>query len=92
VESVLRETFAQEETKAKDPEPVSWSIGDVVDAVGNTQPHEPPVCCEKGHVLKQGISKGGKPYFGYVCKGNIKEHANWAKMTSNGNFYFEGGE
>ena len=93
VESVLREAFAEEEKpKTTDPQPLSWSIGDVVDAVGNTTPHEPPVCCEKGHILKQGISKGGKPYLGYVCKGGIKEHANWAKMTQNGNFYFEGGE
>ncbi len=93
VESALRQAFAEEKTQqTKDPEPLSWSIGDVVDAVGNTTPHEPPVCCEKGHTLKQGVTKGGKPYMGYVCKGNIKEHAVWAKMTANGNWYFEGGE
>jgi hypothetical protein len=39
--------------------------------------------------MKQGISKGGKPYLGYVCKGKIAEHAKWAKVTSQGHFYFE---
>ena len=76
----------------EEPAPVKWSVNEVVDAIGASTPHEPPVCCDAGHTLKQGMSKGGKPYYGYVCKANIKEHAKWAKITSQGKWYFEGGE
>jgi hypothetical protein len=41
--------------------------------------------------FEDGISKGGKPYRGYVCK--AKEcPPKWAKLTANGKWYFEGGE
>ena len=76
----------------EEPAPVKWSVDEVVDAIGASTPHEPPVCCNAGHTLKQGMSKGGKPYYGYVCKANNKEHAKWAKITSQGKWYFEGGE
>jgi hypothetical protein len=39
--------------------------------------------CEHGMILKQGVAKTGKPYYGYVCKGSNKDHAKWAKMTNN---------
>jgi 3-deoxy-D-manno-octulosonic acid (KDO) 8-phosphate synthase len=63
------------------------AVGEVVDAIGTQIPNPPPVC-DHGHILKQGISKGGKPYYGYVCKGNVKEDAVWAKMSPNGRWYF----
>ena len=84
VESALRESFQNDK---KEPEPVAWTVGEVVDAIGSSTPNPPPEC-EHGHVLKQGISKGGKPYYGYVCKGNVKEDAIWAKMSPNGRWYF----
>ncbi len=86
VEDALRASFAVE-TKQDDPS--LWNVEKAVDAIGNSTPAEPPICCEKGHIMKQGISKGGKPYLGYVCKGKIAEHAKWAKVTSQGHFYFE---
>ncbi len=86
VEDALRASFAVE-TKQEDPS--LWNVEKAVNAIGNSTPAEPPVCCEKGHIMKQGISKGGKPYLGYVCKGKIAEHAKWAKVTSQGHFYFE---
>ena len=89
IETILRDSFAADK---KDPEPVAWSVGDVVAEIGSSTPNEPPVCCDAGHILKQGISKGGKPYYGYVCKASNKEHAKWAKLTANGKWYFEGGE
>ncbi len=89
IETILRDSFAADK---KDPAPVAWSVGEVVDQIGSSTPNEPPICCESGHTLKQGISKGGKPYYGYVCKGGNKDHAKWAKLTANGKWYFEGGE
>ena len=86
IEIALRESFAADK---KEPEAVAWSVGEVVDQIGSSTPNPPPEC-EHGHILKQGISKGGKPYYGYVCKGNIKEHAIWAKLSPNGRWYFEG--
>jgi hypothetical protein len=85
IETILRNSFEAD----KKPEPVVWSIGDVVDAVGSATPNPPPEC-EHGHTLKQGITKGGKTYYGYVCKGNVKEHARWAKLSANGRWFFEG--
>jgi hypothetical protein len=88
IEDALRASFAVEN---KQDDPQQWTIADAVDAIGAT-PKEPPVCCDKGHIMKQGISRGGKPYLGYVCKGKIAEHAKWAKMTAKGSWYFEGVE
>lgn len=87
IETILRDSFANDK---KEPELVAWSVGDVVDQIGSSIPNEPPAC-QHGHILKEGISKGGKPYYGYVCK--AKECLpNWATLTANGKWYFKGGE
>lgn len=89
VEDVLRASFAVEN---KQDDPQLWNIEKAVDAIGQSTPKEPPVCCDKGHILKQGVSKSGKPYYGYVCKDKNTGHATWARMTSQGHWFFEGGE
>lgn len=91
VEQALRSSFDEDVKKAVNPEPVAWSVGDVVDAIGSSTPNPPPEC-EHGMILKQGVSANNKPYYGYVCKGKVKEHAVWASLTANGNWYFKGGE
>jgi hypothetical protein len=88
VEQALRSSF---EVETKEADPVQWTVGEVVDAIGSSTPNPPPEC-EHGSILKTGISKGGKPYYGYVCKGNIKEHAVWASMSPNGRWFFKGDE
>jgi hypothetical protein len=88
VEQALRSSF---EVENKQPDPVQWTVGEVVDAIGSSTPNPPPEC-EHGSILKTGISKGGKPYYGYVCKGNVKEHAYWATMSPNGRWFFKGDE
>jgi hypothetical protein len=88
VESALRQAFSSDEGKATDPTPVSWSVGDVVDVVNSGEPNPPPEC-EHGHILKSGLTKAtNKPYYGYVCKEGVKEHARWAKVTAAGGWYF----
>ena len=92
IETILRDSFAADK---KEPEPVAWSVGEVVDALPSTTPE--PMPCESGkQKLMQGISKGGKPYYGYVCGcGKPKDQQckpQWAKLTANGKWYFEGGE
>ena len=87
VEDALRASFAVEN---KEPDPQQWTVSEVVDQIASATPNEPPAC-EHGHILKQGISKGGKPYYGYVCKAKQCE-PKWAKITANGKWYFEGGE
>ena len=86
IETALRSSFQAD----KDVAPVAWTVGDVVSEIGASIPNEPPAC-EHGHILKEGISKGGKPYRGYVCKAKQCE-PKWAKLTANGKWYFEGGE
>jgi hypothetical protein len=82
IETALRQSFAED---AKQPESVAWSIGDVVDSIGSKTPTAQE--CVHGLMrLKTGISKGGKPYYGYLC---IKGcNPVWATMTQNGNWYF----
>ena len=87
VEDALRASFAVEN---KEADPQQWTVSEVVDQIGSSTPNEPPAC-EHGHILKQGISKGGKPYYGYVCKTKQCE-PKWAKITANGKWYFEGVE
>ena len=89
VEQVLRTSFDTPEVKAAiNKEPIPWSVGDVVDALPNSTPKPPPEC-QHGHILKQGVSsKNGKPYYGYVCA-QATCPALWAKVTSNGHWYFE---
>jgi hypothetical protein len=85
METALRSSFQAENHVL----PV-YSIGDVLPVIDASTPNEPPAC-EHGHLLKQGVSKAGKPYYGYVCK-DKKCEARWAKITANGKWYFEGGE
>ena len=87
VEDALRASFAVEN---KEADPQQWTVSEVVDSIGSSTPNEPPAC-EHGHILKEGISKGGKPYYGYVCKAKQCD-PKWAKLTANGKWYFEGGE
>jgi hypothetical protein len=90
VEEVLRESFSVEN---KLDDPVQWTT----DGVKIPEPPKPPtLCCEYGHKLRSGTNKTtGKPYYGYVCENNIKEHAVWAKQDSTGAWFFpkdKGGE
>ncbi len=90
VEEVLRESFSVDN---KLDDPVQWTT----DGVKIPEPPKPPtLCCEYGHTLRSGTNKTtGKPYYGYVCQNNIKEHAVWAKQDSTGAWFFpkdKGGE
>ena len=87
VEDALRASFAVDN---KENDVAQWTVNEAVDAIGKSTPNEPPAC-EHGHILKEGISKGGKPYMGYVCKAK-KCEPKWGKITANGKWYFEGGE
>jgi hypothetical protein len=62
---------------------------DWVKAANVTAPKAPPECCAKGMSLKTGLTKTTqKPYYGYVCLDNIKEHAVWAKQDATGAWFF----
>ena len=42
-------------------------------------------------LLKEGTSKTGRPFKGYVCVEKVKAdqcEPKWAKITANGKFYF----
>ena len=81
---VKLETFSVDRT---DPMPISneeW-----IKAAQTMPPKPPLVCCDKGHTLRTGLSKTtNKPYYGYVCLDNIKEHAVWAKQDATGSWFF----
>ena len=70
-------------------EPLQLSNEDWVKAANVAAPKAPPECCVKGMSLKTGLTKTTqKPYYGYVCLDNIKEHAVWAKQDATGAWFF----
>ena len=77
-------------------EPLPISNEDWIKAATKTAPKAPPPCCAKGMTLRTGLTKTtNKPYYGYVCLDNIKEHAVWAKQDATGSWFFpesKGGE
>ena len=84
------QTFSVDRT-----EPLPISNEDWIKAATKTAPKAPPVCCAKGMTLRTGLTKTtNKPYYGYVCLDNIKEHAVWAKQDATGSWFFpeKGGE
>ena len=88
---VVPQTFSVDRT-----EPLPLSNEDWIKAATKTAPKAPPVCCAKGMTLRTGLTKTtNKPYYGYVCLDNIKEHAVWAKQDATGSWFFpesKGGE
>jgi hypothetical protein len=81
---VINTTFSVERT-----EPLPISNEDWVKAANVPAPKAPPECCAKGNTLRTGLSKTTqKPYYGYVCVDNIKDHAVWAKQDANGAWFF----
>ena len=81
---VKLETFSVDRT-----EPMPISNEEWIKAAKTTPPKPPLVCCDKGHTLRTGLSKTtNKPYYGYVCLDNIKEHAVWAKQDATGAWFF----
>ena len=85
------QTFSVDRT-----EPLPISNEDWIKAATKTAPKAPPVCCAKGMTLRTGLTKTtNKPYYGYVCLDNNKEHAVWAKQDATGSWFFpesKGGE
>jgi hypothetical protein len=93
VETALRSSFNDEVKAAIDPQPVAWSIGDVVDQIGSNKP-QPQECKHGMMILKEGTAKTGRPFLGYVCSAAKPDQCDavWAKITANGNWFIEGGE
>ena len=86
----VAQTFSVDRT-----EPLPISNEDWIKAATKTAPKAPPECCVKGMTLRTGLTKTtNKPYYGYVCLDNIKEHAVWAKQDATGSWFFpeKGGE
>ena len=87
---VVAQTFSVDRT-----DPLPLNNEDWIKAATKTAPKAPPVCCAKGMTLRTGLTKTtNKPYYGYVCLDNIKEHAVWAKQDATGSWFFpeKGGE
>jgi hypothetical protein len=91
VENVLRASFAEDKK-----EPTVWSVGDVAEAI--PLPPKAQECKHGVMILKEGIAKTGKSYYGYVCSAAKPDQceARWAKLTAAGSWFFpsdsEGGE
>jgi len=89
VEDVLRQSFAEDK-------PTVWSVGDAIEAMPvNPKAQE---CKHGSMILKEGVSKTGRDFYGYVCSAAKPEQceAKWAKKTAAGSWFFasdsEGGD
>jgi hypothetical protein len=77
--------------KLEDPAPIAWSVDDVAKELKAEKVSE-SFDCKHGQMLrKEGTSKTGRPFLGYVCVEKTKAdqcEPHWAKTTSNGKWYF----
>jgi rubrerythrin len=76
--------------KLEDPAPVSWTVNDVAATLNAETVFEKHYCQHGERLRKEGTSKTGKPYLGYVCTEKRKDdqcEPIWAKITANGKFY-----
>jgi hypothetical protein len=92
VVDALRATATSDWTapKLEDPAPLAWSVDDVAQSLNAEKVSEKYYCQHGERLRKEGTSKQGKPYLGYVCTEKRKEDqcdAIWAKITANGKFY-----
>jgi hypothetical protein len=81
VENVLRASFAEDK-------PAVWSVGEAIEAI----PVDPKAqeCKHGPMILKEGVAKTGRDFFGYVCSAAKPDQcdAKWAKKTAAGSWFF----
>jgi hypothetical protein len=84
MERIMRHQFVEE--KKYDENPAPMSVEQVVDVLATDVPAVQ--YCQHGEmVLRTGISKGGKPYYGYTCSKGCE--AKWATMSKeSGKWYY----
>jgi hypothetical protein len=94
IENALRTSIKNEPWEApklEDPAPVAWSVDEVAQSL-NAEKVGESFDCKHGQMLrKEGTSKTGRPFMGYVCTERSKAdqcEPHWAKITANGKFYF----
>ena len=94
MEMALRTSIKNEPFTAptlEDPAPIAWSVEDVAKEL-NAEVVGEVFDCKHGQMLKkEGTSKTGRPFMGYVCTERNKAdqcEPKWAKITSNGKWYF----
>jgi hypothetical protein len=93
IENALRTSIKNEPWEApklEDPAPVAWSVDDVAKELNAQKVSEKYYCQHGERLRKEGTSKAGKPYLGYVCTEKRKDdqcEPIWAKITANGKFY-----
>jgi hypothetical protein len=90
IELALRKSF-RDDAKSEG-EPKAWSVGDAIETIP-TKPQQQE-CSHGMMILKEGIAKTGKPYYGYVCSAPKDQQcdARWHKLTAAGSWYWDGGE
>ena len=90
IELALRKSF-RDDAKSEG-EPQAWSVGDAIATIP-IKPQQQE-CSHGMMILKEGIAKTGKPYYGYVCSAPKPDQcdARWHKLTAAGSWYWDGGE
>jgi hypothetical protein len=94
IENALRTSIKNDPwtaPKLEDPAPVAWSVDDVAKELNAEKVSESFDCLHGAMLRKEGTSKTGRPFLGYVCVEKNKAdqcEPKWAKITANGKFYF----
>jgi len=81
------------DTQSKDtdsePKPIAWTVGESISQIGEVV--DVSFTCRHGDMVKkEGTTKTGKPYAGYVCTAQKPDQcdAKWARLTAAGTWFW----
>ena len=81
------------DTQSKDtdsePKPIAWTVGESIGQIGEVV--DVSFTCRHGDMVKkEGVSKTGKNYAGYVCTAQKPDQcdAKWARLTAAGTWFW----
>ena len=89
MEYALHIVDTQSKDNTKEPKPVAWTVGESITQIAEVV-NVSFVCRHGDMVKKEGTSKTGKPYAGYVCTAQKPDQcdAKWARLTAAGTWFW----
>ena len=89
MEYALHIVDTQSKDNTNDPKPVAWTVGESITQIAEVVDVN-FVCRHGDMVKKEGTTKTGKPYAGYVCTAQKPDQcdAKWARLTAAGTWFW----
>ena len=89
MEYALHIVDTQSKDNTNDPKPVAWTVGESITQIAEVV--DVSFVCRHGDMVKkEGTTKTGKPYAGYVCTAQKPDQcdAKWARLTAAGTWFW----